>query len=148
MSETTKTLVSAEEEGRVGRELLTWLNTYPNKPVDEISFELLLPDRVGMMMSNIQAAFKLRQYICGGYQAQYQFKLVYRSSPDADDSRLAADEILNSMGAWAEENAQNLHIPGVTTISVRRDSNSSLFAIYENGERDHQILMNLIYEVI
>lgn len=91
----------------------------------------------------------MKQYILGGYRAQYQFKIVYRTQPGTTSERLEADEILNNIGAWAEENKSSLDIgEGARVVSVRRDSNSSLFATYDDGSRDHQILMNLIYEVI
>lgn len=144
------TLVSASEEQEVGRALLKWLNTYPGKPasVQRINFEFLADDAPGMMLSTIQAAYKTRQYILGGYEAQYQFKVVYRSQPDDNDSRLAGDETLNALGVWAEENAGSLFLSPATVRSVKRSSNASLFAVYEDGSRDHQILMTLTYEVI
>lgn len=143
-----KTLVSAEEEEAVGRALLSWLNEYPDKPVNRINFEFLATDTPGIMVSTIQAAFKTRQYIVGGYEAQYQFKLVYRTFPNDNDSRLAADETLNKMGAWAERNVASLDISPATVQSFARTSNASLVAVYEDGSRDHQILMTLTYEVI
>lgn len=143
-----KTLVSAEEEEAVGRALLSWLNEYPDKPVSRINFEFLATDTPGIMVSTIQAAFKTRQYIVGGYEAQYQFKLVYRTFPNDNDSRLAADETLNKMGAWAERNVASLDISPATVQSFARTSNASLVAVYEDGSRDHQILMTLTYEVI
>ena len=143
-----KSLVSADEEEAVGRALLIWLNKYPDKPVNRINFEFLATDTPGVMLSTIQAAFKTRQYIVGGYEAQYQFKLVYHTFPDDNDSRLAADEILNKMGAWAERNAGTLDISPATVRSLVRTSNASLVAVYEDGSRDHQILMTLTYEVI
>ena len=33
-------------------------------------------------------------------------------------------------------------------MRIEATTRSSLFAIYENGDEDHQILMRLIYEVI
>lgn len=143
-----KTLVSAEEEEAVGRALLSWLNEYPDKPVSRINFEFLATDTPGIMVSTIQAAFKTMQYIVGGYEAQYQYKLVYRTFPDDNDSRLAADETLNKMGAWAERNAGTLDISPAIVRSLVRTSNASLVAVYEDGSRDHQILMTLTYEVI
>lgn len=144
----TLTLVSADEEQAVGRSLLKWLNTCPVKPVNRINFEFLSVDTPGVMLSTIQAAFKTRQYIVGGYEAQYQFKLVYRTFSEDNDSRLAADEALNAIGAWAESNTESLDIAPAVVRSVVRTSTASLFATYEEGARDHQILMTLSYEVI
>lgn len=141
-------LVSAEEEQEIGRALLIWLNKYPEKPVQRINFEFLAEDSPGMMLSTVQAAYKTRQYILGGYEAQYQFKVVYRTQPDDNDSRLAGDEALNALGVWAENNKGSLSLGSAIVRSVRRSSNASLYGVYEDGSRDHQILMTLTYEVI
>lgn len=142
------TLVSADEERKVGRSLLVWLNTCPIKPVGKIEFEFLPKDSVGMMMSTVQATFKTRQFILGGYEAQYQFALVYRVNPDDTDSVLAADEALTEIGAWAERNTEKPDIEGAVVRSVQRMSTAALLAVYEDGSQDHQILMTLTYEVI
>lgn len=140
------TAVPAEEEREVSRSLLAWLNTYPEKP-DRINFEFLPKDNAGLSLSAIQTAVKTRQYIGGGYEAQYQFSVLYRSYPGSDDSRLASIEILNDLGAWAEKNTSTLSIDGATVRRLQRTSNAALLAAYEDGARDHQILMNLTYEV-
>ena len=148
-SEQVKTLVSADEEQDIGRKLLVFLNGCPSIPASagRLNFEFL-PESPGIMLSTIQAAFKTRQYITGGYEAQYQFKLVYRTSPDDNDSRLAADETLNKIGAWAEGNVSAIDLSPAVVRSLLRTSNASLYAVYDDGSRDHQILMTLTYEVI
>lgn len=141
-------LVPAEENQRIGRALLKRLNEYPDKPVPFIDFENLPDDATGMMMSNIQAAFKLSTDILGGYTAQYQFKLVYRVQPGDFNSRLEAEETLNAIGAWASLAQNKPVLEGSARVqSVRRDSGAALFAVYDDGSQDYQILMNLIYEV-
>ena len=143
-----KVLVGADEEERVGRALLLWLNTWPEKPVARIDFEDLPADGVGMSVSTIQAAFKTRQFIDGSYEAQYQFKVIYRLQPGDNESRLAADEALNRLGAWAERNPVKPSLgENVLVRRVQRDSIASLYGTYADGSRDHQILMNLLYEV-
>lgn len=143
-----RALVSADEEKLVGRALLAWLNTCEDKPVPKIDFENLPEDGVGMSLSAIQAAAKTRQYIDGSYQAQYQFALIYRLQPEDGDSRLAADEALSKIGAWAERNEEKPALgAGMNVISVKRDSNAALLAVYDDGSQDHQILMTMLYEV-
>lgn len=146
-SEKPLTVVSADEEREVSRMLLSWLNTNPNKP-QRINFEFLPDDGTGLSLSAIQAAVKTRQYIFGGYEAQYQFALIYRSQPGDNDTRLEAVEMLNELGAWAERNAGSLLLDRARVKTLRRTSNAALLAVYEDGSRDHQILMNLTYEVI
>nr|DAQ80524.1 MAG TPA: Minor capsid protein from bacteriophage [Caudoviricetes sp.] len=100
-----------------------------------------------MAMSTIQAAYIVRKYITGGYVAEYQVKIIYRVKPgNSNDKRLKADEMLNAIGDWA--NGQKPDIgDDKRVISMEPTTRSSLFAMYENGDEDHQILMKLNYEV-
>lgn len=142
-----KKAVSAAEEYQVSRKLLVWLNTYPEKPVDLIRFEFLPADTTAMAMSTIQAAYILKKYILGGYKAEYQFKLIYRIKPgNSNDKRLKADELLDAFGDWTIGQRPDIG-EGKTVVSVEPTTRSSLFAVYENGDEDHQILMKLTYEV-
>lgn len=142
-----KKAVSAAEEYQVSRKLLVWLNTYQKKPVDLIRFEFLPADTTAMAMSTIQAAYILQKYILGGYKAEYQFKLIYRIKPgNSNDKRLKADELLDALGDWTIGQRPNIG-EGKTVVSVEPTTRSSLFAVYENGDEDHQILMKLTYEV-
>lgn len=142
-----KKAVSAAEEYQVSRKLLVWLNTYQKKPVDLIRFEFLPADTTAMAMSTIQAAYILQKYILGGYKAEYQFKLIYRIKPgNSNDKRLKADELLDALGDWTIWQRPDIG-EGKTVVSVEPTTRSSLFAVYENGDEDHQILMKLTYEV-
>ena len=142
-----KKAVSAAEEYQVSRKLLVWLNTYPEKPVDLIRFEFLPADTTAMAMSTIQAAYILKKYILGGYKAEYQFKLIYRIKPgNSNDKRLKADELLDALGDWTIGQRPDIG-EGKTVVSVEPTTRSSLFAVYENGDEDHQIIMKLTYEV-
>jgi hypothetical protein len=147
--EQTKKTVSAAEEDQVSRKLLAWLNTFPGKPVDLIRFEFLPADTEAMALSTIQAAYITKKYILGGYQAEYQFKLIYRVKPgNSNDKRLKADELLNELGDWAASAPHPDIGEGRKVIRVEPTTRSSMFAPYENGDEDHQILMKLTYEVI
>lgn len=103
-----------------------------------------------MALSTIQGAFILQRYILGGYQAEYQFKLIYRIKPgDSMDRRLKADELLDRIGAWINDNKKSFQFGDrLRVLNVEPTTRSSLFAMYENGDEDHQILMKLNYEVI
>lgn len=136
----------------MSRKLLAWLNTFPDKPVDLIRFEFLPADTAAMALSTIQAAYIVKKYILGGYQAEYQFKVIYRMKPgNSNDKRLKADEMLNDLGDWAElfggVNNDPFIGEGKRVIRIEPTTRSSLFAVYENGDEDHQILMKMNYEV-
>lgn len=145
--EKIKKAVSAAEEDQVSRKLLVWLNTYAELPVDIIRFEFLPADTSAMAMSTIQAAYIVRRYITGGYVAEYQFKIIYRVKPrNSNDKRLKAEELLNAIGDWATGKRPDIGT-GKRVVSLEPTTRSSLFAVYENGDEDHQILMKMNYEV-
>lgn len=143
-------LVSSGEQEQISRLLLAWLNGYPDKPVTVINYEFLKDGEPGMALSTIQAAYKTKQYILGGYQGQYQFKIIYRVQPgNSNNNRLKADELLNSFGDWVSANGTLPNLgDGIRCLKVEATTRSSLFGRYENGDEDHQILMNMFYEVI
>lgn len=146
-------LVDIAELSEVSRKMLSWLNQYPDKPVDIIKFESLDADAPCMALSTIQATYITETDILGAYEAEYQFKVIYRLKPgNSMDKRLKADELLNQLGEWAKrkvtvdseppelgENMQVLYVEPVTM--------SGLFARYEDGYEDHQILMRMAYKV-
>ena len=150
--EKPRALVSAEEVEKISRSMLVWANTFPDKPVTVIKYEFLDVDEIsgdetGMALSTIQGTYITRRYILGGYQAEYQFKIIYRIKPgNSNDNRLQADEMLNRFGDWARTQKQYLG-DGVNAIKVEPTTQSSKFAAYEDGYEDYQILMRLTYEV-
>lgn len=157
-AEKPRPLVAAEEEDKISRNVLIWLNTFPDipdsvlsgNPMTPINFEFLTDNRPCMALSTIQAPYILERYIVGGYKAEYQFKVIYRIIPGATsspDKRLKADELLDSLGDWVSRGKPDLG-PGIRALKVEATTRSSLFAMYENGDEDHQILMKMQYEVI
>lgn len=143
----TKVLVSASEQTEIARAVLIWLNTYEDKP-KKVDFEYL-GKTSGICVSVVQAAFKTRQYITGGYEAQFQFQVVLRLIADDVEKRLKADEDLNKLGEWMEANASSLNLPnGISNSRIRRDMAAAIMARYDNNAEDHSISMTLTYEVI
>lgn len=149
---TQRSLVAAEEVDKISRSMLVWANTFPDKPVTVIKYEFLDVDEIsgdetGMALSTIQGTYITRQYIIGGYQAEYQFKIIYRIKPgNSNDKRLQADEMLNRFGDWARAQKPDLG-EGINAIKVEPTTQSSKFAAYADGYEDYQILMRLTYEV-
>ncbi len=75
-------------------------------------------------------------------------KLILRTAAKKADERMNADEVLDAYGAWVETAADSLTISdGIRVRKVKRDT-AALFARYEGGAEDHQILLTLICEVI
>lgn len=155
-NEKPRPLVAAEEENKISRNVLIWINTFPDipdavldgTPLAPINFEFLKDNVPGMTMSTIQAPYITNRYIYGGYEAEYQFKVIYRIIPGnitGPDKRLKADELLDRLGDWVQCGTPDLG-NGIRALRVEPTTRSSLFAIYENGDEDHQILMKMTYE--
>lgn len=150
MASDKKKLVSAEEEQDISRKMMVWANSFTDEdmPSAAIDYEFLPADSTGMALSLIQGTYITRKYIMGGHEAEYQFKLIARIIPgNSNDKRLRADAMLNRFGDWAAKNYPSLG-DGVRVRRMESASRAAIFARYEDGTEDHQILMKMTYEVI
>lgn len=129
---------------------MVWVNKFPGIPTNIangiIEYESLKADAVCMALSTIQGTYITRRYITGGHQAEYQFKLIYRVKPKSSAQKLDADEVLDTFGDWAMTQKPDLG-DGINVLHIEPTTRSALFAAYDNGDEDHQILMKLTYEV-
>nr|DAE92640.1 MAG TPA: Minor capsid protein from bacteriophage [Siphoviridae sp. ctfHp48] len=149
-SEKQRKLVSAEEEQDIARKMMIWANAFSDDdmPAATINYEFLAADSASMALSTIQGAYITKKYITGGHEAEYQFKLIARIIPgNSNDKRLRADAMLNRFGDWAAKNYPSLG-DGVRVRRMESASRAAMFARYEDGSEDHQILMKMTYEVI
>lgn len=159
-NEKPRALVTAEEEDKISRNVLIWMNKFPEipdnviaaagSPLTPINFEFLADNKPCMCLSTIQAPYIVERYIIGGYKAEYQFKVIYRIIPGnttGPDKRLKADELLDRLGDWVSRSKPDLGA-GIRALRIEATTRASLFAMYENGDEDHQILMKMTYEVI
>lgn len=140
---------AAFDEEEIGRNLTSWINTFPDLPDDmykgAILYEFLPANTTAMSLSTVQGTYITQPDIIGGYEAEYQFKIIYRIRPgDNINSRLEADELLNKLGEWATVNdpalGESIHVTRIEQIT-----RSSVFANYEDGYQDHQIFLKLNY---
>ena len=150
--------VAAEERESVSRNVLFWLNKFPQipeevllgNPLAPINFEVLKDNTPSMVLSTVPGAYIISKDILGSYTAQYLFKVAYRIIPGitaGPDKRLKAEEILNRLSFWCEKTKPDLG-PGIRNIRVKIDIPASLHSVNENGDEDFQIFMTLTYEVI
>lgn len=137
-------LVSAEEGNGIRQAVIAWLGTCPMTP-RRAEYDFLGKES-GFVIATIQSAFKLKKYIYGGYTAQYQFAIVYRTIAANAQERIAADNLLDSIGGWMEE---NIPAPpaGINSWTINRDTCAAFSVPYDNGAEDHAIQMTLTYEV-
>lgn len=143
-----RALVADGERAEIDRKVLLWLNTCPEVPVAAVTTEAQLGvNEPGMAVSATTSAYVSRSYITGGYQAEYQFTLIYRIRPGSSMNKsLKANEALNRIGEWAGKNrpdlGQGIRVQKAGPVSIART-----YAQYEDGDEDHHIPIKLIYEV-
>ena len=132
-SKKQKRLVSAEEEQDISRKMMIWANSFSDDdmPAATINYEFLAADSASMALSTIQGAYITRKFILGS----------------SNDKRLKCDAMLNRFGDWAMQNPPDLG-DGMRVRRMEAVSRAALYARYEDGMEDHQILMKLTYEVI
>ena len=138
-------LIITTEAEQIERAVRAWLNTYSDKPARTVDVEYL-GDGTGLTMSTVQAAYKTRQFITGGYQAQYQFSILYQSFPTTANERLEMDEALNNYALWIESTKPELP-ENCRFRRCTRNTNAALLGRDANGSEVHQILFTLLYEV-
>lgn len=143
-----RVMVADSERAEIDRNVLIWLNTCPDIPVATVTTESQLgTNEPGMAVSSITNAYINQAYIYGGYQAEYQFTLIYRIRPgNSMNKSLVANETLNRIGDWARRNKPDLgkgiHVQKVEPISI-----AETYAQYEDGDEDHHIPIKITYEV-
>lgn len=140
--------VPAREENGISRNVLDWLNTFPGLPlcIERLDYEFMDADTVCMALSLVQSAYIVERFIDGSYTADYQFKIIYRINPGEAFARLAADELLDQLGAWAD--GQTPYIgDGLEVQELEQTMPASLFARMEGGWEDHQIFFRMTYKV-
>lgn len=149
-SEKEKKLVSSEEEQDISRKMMVWVNSFSDDdlPAATINYEFLAADSASVALSVIPGTYITQKYIFGGHEAEYQFKIIARIFPgSSNDKRLKADAVLNRFGDWAMQNYPSLG-DGIRVRRMDVSSRAAMFARYNDGTEDHQILMKMTYEVI
>ena len=125
--------VPAQEEGSISRAVIVWLNGWLNKDSD-------------VPISLVQGAYIVERYIDGSYDADYPFKIIYRTKPGSPDARLNADELLDSLGQWANGQTPDIG-EGREVQTFEQTTQAAMFARMEDGWEDHQIFFRMTYKV-
>lgn len=141
--------VPVTEQTAVQRSVLEWLRLYTDLPdgVRRIEYEFLPADREGMALTSVSGASKTRQFILGGYEAQYQFRVIYRTAPNSDTARLTVDDELNTLAAWVEAQTALPTLPeGYTARKMECTSLAAVQAVYEDGMMDSAVSFVFTYD--
>ena len=143
----TTALTTSSDEYTAVRRLLSWLNTYEDKPVDIIADNYLDDDTPAMSLIS-ESDTITRRYILGGYQAAFTFRLIYRVQPDGNNARLSADEELNAFADWIVKNWKDAEFDSSQIINdISITTRAGIIARYENGDEDHSVSLRMTYEV-
>ena len=111
-----------------------------------IDYEFMPADKPSMALSLVQGAYIVERYIDGSYDADYPFKIIYRTKPGSPDARLNADELLDSLGQWANGQTPDIG-EGREVQTFEQTTQAALFARMEDGWEDHQIFFRMTYKV-
>lgn len=128
------------------------LNGWPNKPT-EIKLEDLGKTVPSMMLQQLSAAEKLKQYVNGSYIGVWNFAVYIRIAGDDTASRLDAVACLSDLGKWlTEQNDRGNYkrLPNIdgdrVATSIRMTASPSIAVRYENNVEDYQALFALEYK--
>lgn len=148
-SDNPRSPVEAAERDKIDRKVLLWLNAFPELPVPSVRTEAHLePDKPGIALSRMTSAYINKSYILGGYEAEYQFRVIYRVKNEGSvDKSLKADELLNRLGEWCGQHKPDLG-EGIQVLRSAPVSQAESYGLWPNGDEDHIILIKLTYEVI
>ena len=133
----------------------TLLNTWPDKPVAEIFLEDLGKDAPSMMLQQLSAAEKKKEYINGSYIGVWNFAVYMRIDAEDTASRIDATGALQNLADWLQardENGEYANLPELdstkTAIKFDMTSTPSIAARYDDGTEDYQAIMSLEYKAI
>lgn len=143
-----RTYVSDTTPLDISRALVTYINTAPADILpDKCKYEYLT-ETGGVTIALTQLPYVTRRYINGGYQAQYDLDVIYRTIPKTDSGRIAADEALDRLAAWICGNVASLDVSDVTIKRIVKTNIPALIDRYDNGAEDHSVSISITYEHI
>lgn len=139
-----KPLVSAREREMISKAVLSWLNSYPDLPVEKVEYEYLSAN--GITMSTVRQPYRSRDCVDGSYEAEFVFNVVYRDRPTNAEYRASMDIELDKIGGWCES-TKPVFEGDITIRRIVCTQGVAMTARYEDGTEDHQITLKLIYHV-
>ncbi len=136
----------------IEQSLLTFLNTWPEKPM-EIKLDELEKRDSSMMFQPLSGVKKSKQYVNGSYNGEFPFAVYVRAVSSDTKTKIDARRILTSLDEWMSEKnekKQYVNLPvlsgGNTAIKIEMTSTPSIAAEYDNGTNDYQAIFTLTYK--
>ena len=139
----------------LAKAMKTLLNKWPKKPVAEIFLEDLGKSTPSMMLQQLSAAEKKKEYINGSYIGVWNFAVYIRINAEDTASRIDATGALQDLADWLQardENGEFANLPDLddtkTAIKFDMTSTPSISARYDDGVEDYQAILSLEYKAI
>ena len=136
----------------IAKAMKTLLNSWPDKPAP-ILLEDLGKEATSMMLQQLAAAEKRREYVNGSYVGVWNFAVYIRIEAEDTESRLDATGSLQALADWLQETDSQgcfAHLPVIddrrVASKIEMTSSPSLVARMEDGTEDYQAVFSLEYK--
>lgn len=140
-------LLNSNEQRGIAKALLDWLRTCPSMPSNMKLAYQNLGDNSGMSLHTLKGTVKREEYVDGSYEGYYPFAIYLRDTPDSTNTRLECTDILDTIGAWVDEQDTYPELSDNRIIeSINQVANATLIKRFENGVEDYMATFELIFE--
>lgn len=140
-------ILKAGEQKGIADALLKWLRTCPYMPEGMNLAYQNLGDSSGMSLHTLKGTVKRKEYVDGSYEGYYPFAIYLRDMPDSTNTRLECTDILDTIGAWVDEQDDYPELDDNRIInSINMVSNATLVKRFENGVEDYMATFELLFE--
>lgn len=136
---------------QIGKVMRDLLNTWEAKPC-RILFEDLGKDCPSIMLQQMTAAEKVKQYVNGSYIGIWNFSIYVRINEADTAKRFDAIAVLEDLAKWLTEQDERgvyQRLPELgdkmTATKIEMTAIPSIAMRYENGVEDYQAMFALEY---
>lgn len=141
------TVLNAGEQRGIAEALLKWLRTCPHIPSDLKLAYQNLGNSSGLSLHTLKGTVKRTEYVDGSYEGYYPFAVYLRDVPDSTNARLECADILDTIGAWVDEQDEYPELDNNRIISsINQVANATLVKRFESGVEDYMATFELIFE--
>lgn len=128
----------------VAKDVLTHLNTWPDKPI-RFSLEDLPNRAPAIMLQPLAGSGVVRKYIDGSFIGMFSFAVYFRTDTTDTNKKLSAYSVLEALGYWLETSALPTLSGNRTAIKIEQTATTALTAVDE-GIEDYQTIFALNYK--
>lgn len=143
MSEEIKELLSKAEYDKVGEILLELIAACPHTPEDlkgkagGIQYQSMSTGKcIGII--TLPGAKYVKKNVLGGFTAQINFQVAYKSQPTSNEHRINAQAVVDNIMGWFEDIKSLPKLSGGRTIT--KITASSSFPSADDVEKDKSVV--------